>query len=43
MSRIDKLAERGGTKTRAIIKVAGRDALMLSLAAFELGCRLLGR
>lgn len=37
MSRIAKLAEKEGTKTRAIIKVAGRGAIMLSLAAFELG------
>jgi hypothetical protein len=37
MSRIARLAEKEGTKTRAIIKVAGRGAIMLSLAALELG------
>jgi hypothetical protein len=36
MARVAKLAEKAGGRTRAILKVAGRGAIMLSLAAFNL-------
>ncbi len=42
MSRIAKLAEKAGAKTRAILKVAGRAAIMLTLGAFDLGIWLIG-
>jgi len=42
MSRIAKLAEKEGSKTRAILKVLGRGAIALSLAAFDLGSWVLG-
>lgn len=37
MSRIAKLAENAGNRTRAIFKVAGRGAIVLSVATFNLG------
>jgi len=36
MSRLARLAETEGGKTRAIIKLVGRVAITLSLAAFDL-------
>ena len=36
MARIAKLAEKSGNRTRAILKTAGRGAIALSLAAFNL-------
>ncbi len=42
MSRIAKLAEKEGGKTRAILKVAGRGAIMLSFAAFDLAWWIVG-
>ncbi len=37
MSRVAKLAEKEGGKTRAILKVAGRAAIVLTSAVFDLG------
>ncbi|MGE5147840.1 MAG: hypothetical protein ACM3N5_13895, partial [Candidatus Eiseniibacteriota bacterium] len=42
MSRVAKLAEKEGSKTRAILKVGGRTAIMLSAAAFDLASWVLG-
>ena len=42
MSRIAKLAEKEGGKTRAILKVAGRAAIMLTVGAFDLGIWIIG-
>ena len=42
MSRIAKLAEKEGGKTRAILKVGGRTAIMLTAAAFDLATWLFG-
>ena len=42
MSRVAKLAEKEGGKTRAILKVGGRTAIMLSAAAFDLATWILG-
>lgn len=42
MSRVAKLAEKEGGKTRAIIKVVGRGAIALTVAAFDLGVWILG-
>lgn len=42
MSRLAKLAEKEGGKTRAILKIAGRGAIMLTVAAFDLGLWVLG-
>ena len=36
MARIAKLAEKNGNKTRAILKLLGRGAIALTLAAFDL-------
>jgi hypothetical protein len=36
MSRLARLAEASGNKTRAIIKLAGRAAIVLTMAAFDL-------
>jgi hypothetical protein len=36
MSRLARLAEAKGSKTRAILKLAGRAAIALTLAAFDL-------
>lgn len=42
MARVAKLAEKQGGKTRAILKVAGRGAIALTLATFNLGSWILG-
>ncbi len=42
LSRIAKLAEKEGSKTRAILKVVGRGAIVLSVATFDLGLWILG-
>jgi hypothetical protein len=42
VSRVAKLAEKEGGKTRAILKVAGRGAIALTLATFDLGIWVLG-
>jgi hypothetical protein len=42
MSRVAKLAEKEGSRTRAILKVVGRGAIMLTMAAFDLGVWILG-
>lgn len=42
MSRVAKLAEKEGSKTRAILKVVGRGAIMPTVAAFDLGAWILG-
>jgi hypothetical protein len=42
MSRIAKLAEKEGGRTRAILKVAGRGAIFLTGALFDLGFWILG-
>jgi hypothetical protein len=42
MSRVAKLAEKEGSRTRAILKAVGRGAIALSVAAFDLGAWILG-
>ncbi len=42
MSRVAKLAEKEGGKTRAILKVVGRGTIALTVAAFDLGTWILG-
>lgn len=42
MARVAKLAEKSGSRTRAILKVAGRGAITLSLAAFNLTTWIVG-
>ena len=42
MSRMARLAEKEGGKTRAILRVVGRGAIALTLAAFDLGIWILG-
>ena len=42
MSRVAKLADKEGGKTRAILKVGGRTAIMLGAAAFDLATWLFG-
>jgi hypothetical protein len=42
MSRLARLAAAKGGKTRAILKIAGRGAIMLTLAVFDLGAWVLG-
>src|SRR6202008_2477385 len=42
MSRIAKLAEKKGGKTRAILKTLGRGAILLSVASFNLALWVLG-
>jgi hypothetical protein len=42
MSRLARLAEKAGGRTRAILKVAGRGAIALSVATFNLGSWILG-
>ncbi|MEP7029639.1 MAG: hypothetical protein ABI830_01760 [Pseudolabrys sp.] len=42
MGRVAALAEKAGGKTRAILKVAGRGAIALTLAAFDLSIWILG-
>jgi hypothetical protein len=41
ISRIAKLAEKEGSRTRAILKVAGRGAIMLAALAFDASLWLL--
>lgn len=42
MARVAKLAEKQGSKTRAILKTVGRGAIALSFAALDLGAWILG-
>jgi hypothetical protein len=42
MSRVAKLAEKEGSKTRAILKVAGRGAIMLTGAVFDFALWIVG-
>ena len=42
MARIAKLAEKKGSKTRAILKTLGRGAILLSVASFDLASWVLG-
>jgi hypothetical protein len=42
MSRIATLAEKKGSKTRAILKTLGRGAILLSIASFNLASWVLG-
>jgi hypothetical protein len=42
MSRVARLAESAGSRTRAILKVAGRGAIMLTFAAVDLGIWIAG-
>jgi hypothetical protein len=42
MSLIAKLAEKEGSRTRAILKVVGRGAIVLGVATFNLGMWVLG-
>jgi hypothetical protein len=42
MARVAKLAEKEGGRTRAILKVLGRGAIALSVAAFDLSVWILG-
>lgn len=42
MSRVAKLAAKEGGKTRAILKVAGRAAIMLTASAFDLSIWIIG-
>ena len=42
MSRVAKLAAKEGGKTRAILKVAGRAAIMLTVGAFNLSVWVIG-
>jgi hypothetical protein len=42
MSRLARLAAAKGRKTRAILKVIGRGAIVLTVAAFDLGLWMLG-
>jgi hypothetical protein len=42
IARVAKLAEKEGSRTRAILKIAGRSAIMLATLAFEASFWLLG-
>jgi len=42
MARVARLAEKEGSRTRAILKLAGRGAIALSVATFNLGSWILG-
>ena len=42
VARVAKLAEKSGSRTRAILKTAGRGAITLSLAAFNLTTWIVG-
>lgn len=42
MTRVAKLAEKEGTRTRAILKIAGRGAITLAAFAFDASVWLLG-
>ena len=41
MARVATLAEKAGSRTRAILKVAGRGAIALTVAVFDLGMWIL--
>ncbi|MDO8878733.1 MAG: hypothetical protein Q8M24_05570 [Pseudolabrys sp.] len=41
MARVATLAEKAGSRTRAILKVAGRGAIALTMAVFDLGMWIL--
>ena len=43
MARVAKLAEKKGSKTRAILKTLGRGAILLSLATFNLAAWISAR
>ncbi len=42
MTRVAALAEKNGSRTRAILKLLGRGAIALSVATFDLGMWMLG-
>lgn len=42
LARVATLSEKAGSRTRAILKVAGRGAIALSVAAFDLSLWILG-
>jgi hypothetical protein len=42
MAQVAKLAEKEGSKTRAILKTVGRGAIALTMAAFDLSLWILG-
>lgn len=42
IARVATLAEKAGSRTRAILKVAGRGAIALTVAVFDLGIWILG-
>jgi hypothetical protein len=42
MSRVAKLAAKEGSRTRAILKLVGRGAIMLTMSAFDLSLWILG-
>jgi hypothetical protein len=42
MARVAKLAEKEGSRTRAILKTLGRGAIMLTASAFDLSMWILG-
>jgi len=42
MARVARLAEKKGSRTRAILKTLGRGAIMLTIASFNLGLWILG-
>jgi hypothetical protein len=42
ITRIAKLAEKEGSRTRAILKIAGRGAITLAALAFDVSLWLLG-
>ena len=42
MARVAKLAEKEGSRTRAILKLVGRGAIMLAALAFDASLWLLG-
>ncbi len=42
LSRVARLAEKEGGRTRAIIKLLGRGAIMLTIGTFDLGIWILG-
>jgi hypothetical protein len=42
MARVAKLAEKEGSRTRAILKTLGRGAIMLAASAFDLSMWILG-
>jgi hypothetical protein len=42
LSRIGKLSEKKGSKTRAILKVLGRGAIWLAIGSFNLAVWIIG-